>query len=683
MPSALSDFLAREMIGPPDDAASMGRPVNAPYPGEPDPAAPDVVLAEEAVEPDPNAYPGDLDRLHKRLVRRFEEAEQVSSGARALAERDRDYTDNYDDGQWTPAEKKALRERGQPVTTTNYVRRKVELLSGLERKSRTDPKAYPRTPNEDKRADVATQALRFISDQTNIPVARSAVYKNMMVEGFGGAEIGLEDDGKGGADITVTHIEWDRLWFDPHSRSADFSDARYLGVVLWMDMDQLEDMYPNAEDVVGDTFAFDGGTYEDKPGVVSWQDNQRRRARVVQPHWIERGVWWTATITKAGFLAEPQQSPFKDARGRSACPLILQSAYVDRENNRFGMVRDLISQQDNINKRESKSLHLLAVNQIVAQAGAVDDVEKARREAARPDGYLEINGDLRFEVSRGGDIAMAHFQLLQHSIAEMQASGPNASMAGNDPRQLSGRAILAQQAGGAAQNEPLADNLREWTRRVYEMCWMAVREFWTGQRWVRVTDDMGALQFVGLNRPVTVQDRLVAMPEDQRAAAMQQMGLTPDDPRLQQVLEIENDVSDLEVDITIEEGADIPAQQAEEFQAITQLVGSVPALATPPVLEALIANSSLKSKSKLLEAMKGMQEAQAQQAQEQAPMAQAHAEADIRGKNAKAAADEALAAERTHGAVQKIATVEKMVSESPVMPVGGPGLPPKQPDGAA
>ena len=40
----------------------------------------------------------------------------------------------------------------------NYVRRKVKLLLGLERKARTDPKAHPRTPREDDRAEAATAA---------------------------------------------------------------------------------------------------------------------------------------------------------------------------------------------------------------------------------------------------------------------------------------------------------------------------------------------------------------------------------------------------------------------------------------------------------------------------------------------------------------------------------------------
>jgi hypothetical protein len=41
------------------------------------------------------------------------------------------------------------------------------MLCGLERRARTDPKAFPRTPAEDDRADAATQALRYVADDND------------------------------------------------------------------------------------------------------------------------------------------------------------------------------------------------------------------------------------------------------------------------------------------------------------------------------------------------------------------------------------------------------------------------------------------------------------------------------------------------------------------------------------
>ena len=134
---------------------------------------------------------------------------------------------------------------------------------------------------------------------------------------------------------------------------------------------------------------------------------------------------------------------------------------------------------------------------------------------------------------------------------------------GTDSRELSGRAILAQQAGGAVQNEPLADSLRMWSRRVYEMAWMAAREYWGAGKWVRVTDDLGATRWVGINMPVTVQDQLAA---DAGSAARHgdaaHADRSPAIRGLQQVRRDRQPDHDLDVDITVEEGPSTPTQQS-------------------------------------------------------------------------------------------------------------------------
>jgi hypothetical protein len=602
-------------------------------------------------------YPRDLDDLHTRIVRWFEDAETATDDGRKRSQRDRDYVCGF---QWSEAEQAALKARGQPEITINYCSRKVELMCGLERKSRTDPKAFARNPADEGKADAATQALRYISDDNNFPLIRSLVYENLMVEGVGGAELGLEDDGKGGANITITEVPYDRLFWDPHSRRLDFSDGRYKGIVIWMDRDQAYETWPDAEDLISDTFQTQTGSYGDRPNEIVWCDSQRERVRIVQCHWQERNEWWVATLTRVGFLAEPMRSPFLGNKGTSASGLIMASAHVDRENNRYGMVRDLISLQDEVNKRRSKLLHSLSVAQVILEDGAVADVDKARREVARPDGVIVVNPGLRFEISNGNDMADGQFKLMQHATAEMQASGPNASMSGTDPRELSGRAILAQQAGGAAAHEPIADTLRMWSRTLYQVAWMAARQYWTAGRWVRVTDDLGTTKYIGVNQPVRVMDELAAMPEDQRAQAMQAMQIVPGDPRLQQVIRIENDITDMDVDITIEEGIDVPSIQAEQFQNLLQLAGTQPGLIPP---EMLIAASNFRNKEDLLKMLKDRQEAQAQHQQVVQKMTMDKAQADTTATQAKAAADFALAAERKHASVHHIANTHQMHNE--------------------
>lgn len=549
------------------------------------------------------------------LVRYFEESEELTTEARQLAERDRDY---YDNDQWTAEELATLSKRKQPALVINYIKRKVEFLRGFERRMRSDPKAYPRNPGDEDAANAATDALRYISDNNDFDRVRSEVYENMIIEGYGGVDVTVTQTEKGHV-INTEYVPWDRLFYDPHSRMRDFSDAKYRGIVIWQDASDVLNQYPNAKDVVDATFNsyMPSDTYEDRPRD-NWCDNNRKRIRVVQIHYYEDGEWMTAKYTKGGYLEEPQVSSYLDADGRSSCSLIMRSAYIDRNNNRYGSVRASIGLQDEINKRRSKALHLMNVRQTMYETGAIKDKEAARRELAKPDGMVEVTPDLKFDVLNTGDMASAQFQLLQQATAEMQGEGPNAALSGKDPRQQSGKAIQAQQEGGSIEMEPLIDELNQWTRDVYEACWARVRQFWTEEKWLRITDDDRNIKWVGLNHEVTLQEKLERLNEAKRAQAMQQLQLVPNDPRLQEVIEVENVAAELDVDIVIEEGPDISTLQSEQFEQLSQLAASGMTMrdGRPIPLELIIEASSLRNKDKLIKMARGEDEEEGEQSAE-------------------------------------------------------------------
>jgi hypothetical protein len=236
---------------------------------------------------------------------------------------------------------------------------------------------------------------------------------------------------------------------------------------------------------------------------------------------------------------------------------------------------------------------------------AIQDANVAKTELAKPDGHLEINAGAKFGEDFGilptTDMSAGNLQLLHLAISEMQASGPNAAMAGKAQGQQSGRALEAQVQAGAVEIEPQNDKLRNFTRNIYAAAWMRARQFWTGETWVRVTDDDRNIKFVGLNKQVTLGDRLAQMQPEMRAAWMQQNQIGPNDPRLQQVVDVENNVSGLFVDIEVEEGPDISSLQGEQFETLAGLAKA--GLPIPP--DAIVEASSLRNKDAILKKMRG------------------------------------------------------------------------------
>ena len=564
------------------------------------------------------------------LCRMFEESEDSSYESRKLAERDRDYVDNK---QLTAEELATYKKRGQPPVIDNRIKTKIDYLVGLEKQQRIDPKALPRTPKHEDDADGATEALRYVAEEQDYDAKRSSVWRNMLVEGTGGIGVSVTEavdyNGQPGVEIKISRYSWDRLFYDPHSSELDFEDAGYRGVVIWMDYDDALAMYrdnPDAADILDTTLTTaPSDTYDDKPKHSLWADKKRKRVRICQI-WVKRDEkWYFAEYTKGGIL-KSGPSPFVTDKGEPDCELIFQSAYIDRDNNRYGLVREMITLQDEINKRRSKSLHLLSSNQTLFEKGAIKDVEKFRREKARPDGTMEVApGALRdgaVETIDGTQLATAHFQLLQESKNAIDLKGPNATEMGDKTggsNAASGRAIVASQQGGMIQIGDLMDNLRHLDRRVFRAMWNRIRQYWTAEKWIRVTDDENSVKWVGMN--VDPQQAQMLMQQNPEAA--------------QKIKGIVGSVAELDCDIIIDEAPDSLTPQLEQFQSLVELKkfdteGEI------PFKSIVRAAPNLKGKQAILNEME-QRAAQKQQASQPAQQLQQRgAEAEVAETESKA-----------------------------------------------
>jgi len=547
------------------------------------------------------------------LITWFEDAEEASESARKKSERDRDY---YDGNQLTAAEMKVLAERGQPDVIVNRIQSKINYLVGFEATNRTDPKGFPRTPQDEGAAEACTDALRYTEDKAELKPKFSNVWEQMLVEGYGGVELIVEEKfdtatGQPKREIAAVEWDWDRLFYDPHSRKSDFSDARYLGGVVWMDAEDAKQMWPGEEQSESiEKTILDGQlstTYDDRPEWSKWTTGKgRKRVRIVQIYHREGREWILCKFTKGGKL-ESMPVPFKDQDGDSWCPLILQSAFVDRKNNRYGIVRSMVSVQDEINKRRSKALHRLSQRQVKAERGAVDDVDAAKKELSKPDGWVEVNPGFEFELLAQGDQLSAELTMLQEAKNEIELMGPNASLQGKGADAASGRAILANQSGGQTEISVLVDRHRNLKKRVYQRMWDLIRQFKDDQWWIRVTDNEENVKFVGFNRPVTMREELMkraetaGVPPDQFAQQIMELEADPNAAQqLEQVIRTENNPSEMYMDITVEEIPDTANIAMEQFDALIKLA---PAVVFPPTV--YIKASGLRNKRELLEEIQG------------------------------------------------------------------------------
>lgn len=559
-----------------------------------------MAVAEQQMEAEEQPQGRGLE-TYKRWWR---SAEEQHSKARKHAHRDRDWYDNYDNSQWDETEKAVLEKRSQPIVSSNRIKRKVNFMCGVEQKSRSDPMAQPRSPQHQEAANVATKVLTFIEDNTRFDRISSRCFKDFYIEGIGVCEVIVEEKPQSASkadlmgstmmtepqpeyEIVINKIDYDQFFYDPRSSEEDFSDARYVGYQEWFDEEDAKEMFPEKEAEIAGSMSdnvLDEG-YEDKPGM-HWGDSQRKRVRIACMYWRDgKDVWHYVYFTGGGVLDEGV-SPYEE-EGQPACPIIAESAYVTRDNERYGGVRDMISPQREMNYRRSMALFLLKNRRMWSAPGVFNDNEQnTKEEVARADGHIRANGakDVDWGFIDSSQEIQGNFELLQEAKSEIETQGPNSGLQGRGTEDQSGKAIALQQNAGLAEENTLFDTHNDWKLRVYRAMWWRAKQYWTEERAIRVTDDQNATQFIMVNQPSLQMDPQTGMP----------------------VQGAENALAEMDVDIVLELGPDMITLQHEEFAQLGELAKA--GIPVPP--DVLLEASQLRNKRELIDRLKQEMSAQ-------------------------------------------------------------------------
>ena len=590
--------------------------------------------------------------------------------------------------QWTDEEIAELGKRKQPVIVDNLIRRKVNSVRGEEIDKRVDPEARPRTPKHEDEARAVTDAMRFVEEDQDIDGLGGDAALDALNTGIFGAIV--ETDHEDGYRCTAQHVPWSQLAIDPRSRRRDGSDARWKANIQWMDLEDAEDVYPDAADALEkgchQHLGTDDDTTEDRP--KKWFDGKRKRVKICEMYYRQGKDWYRCDFTQGADLRECAPSPYLDPKtGRPWCPLLIYRVYIDDENQAHGPVADLISPQDEVNKRKSKFLHIINTKQVIYEEGAVDDITAFQKAIATPDGAAKVNpgalnpasGAPQIQINTGADMGMGQVRLLQEAKQAIDAIGPAAANLPDIPQSASGRALMARQKSATRELGPFFEVFSKFRLDIYWHVYGCIKQFWTDELWLRVTDEeeTAGYRWVGINRRMTRGQRMQELLQkgqqlqtalqnaagDEADGVMQRVqqahqamtqqafsvGQAPpggdqhilamilQDPAMQAQI-IENQVGEAMVDITIHEAPDSAVLEDEEFGKLSDLFAPViqgnPQMA-PMLVKMLVRLSAFREKRELLKEMdKPPDPQQAQMQQMQAQLQQQMQQLQLAGAKA-------------------------------------------------
>jgi len=446
--------------------------------------------------------------------------------------------------QWTREQIKTIRERGQPVTTANEYARKVNAIVGVIERLKQDPKAQPNSPQHAEGADLGTETLRYAMNSQQWDSIQPICSLNGAVDGIAGIEFDITQGDMGDPEIAIANVEPDTFFYDPRSNKQDFTDALFLGTSKWVDKEVLKDMFPDrADDIEG--LSSQGSEFQTgSDREVVWTNSSEGMVRAVDHWYYCKGQWkWCFHI--GGVKLAEGVSPWLDEKNKTQPKFCMYSAAVDHEGDRYGFLRNLKSSCDEVNQRKSRMLHISNSRRVIAKDGAVKNVEKARKEWARADGWVKLEPHAEYGKDIFVDNTAQDFQgqlaLYQEAKQELDRFGPNAAQLGQGDAGKSGRAIALLQQAGLAELGPFLLAYRNWKFRVYRMMWNAIQRHWQTERWIRVTDSEGLTQFIQLNG--------LAVDQYGRPALVNALG-------------------SLDVDITLDESGDVVTTMAEALETL-------------------------------------------------------------------------------------------------------------------
>ncbi|MEO6147530.1 MAG: portal protein [Sulfuriferula sp.] len=554
-------------------------------------------------------------------------------GWRLSADIEADY---YDSNQLDSQTLYDMEERGQAPIIENLIKPAIDVVLGMEVKSRTDWKVRPGGDgkvNSDL-ADALSLKLHNAELESRADRSISDAYAHQMKVGMGWVEVARESDPMKGP-YRVQNIHRREIWWDWRAKKSDLSDARYLLRRQWLDEDIAIAAFPKAKKIIqvlsGTMAMNDIITTEDTDLAMSLET--ARTTSIDQSEWLnaERHLvciyemWYRKMVR--GYvirlpngrvvelnlnndkhceailcgIAKPQPAsfmkpfqswwigPHKMSDGPSPYrhdwfPYVPFIGYrEDRTGVPYGLIRSMRSGQDDVNSRKQKMRWLLSSSRVLADDDAVKDHNLAAAEVARPDAYVILNSNRKpsskFSVEDGGNLATQQFEVYKDakdSIA--QAAGIYQSMMGNNSNASSGTAINSLVEQGTIGLAEINDNARFARRQVGEILLSLVMEDLEGRPIAVTIDDGLAERVVNLNTPTL----------DPQTGAMK----------------LENDVSAANVRVVIDDVQSSPTYRAQQQAQLMELTKSLPPQAQGLIIDFVIEATDLPNRREMAERLR-------------------------------------------------------------------------------
>ena len=457
----------------------------------------------------------------------------------------------YRGEQWDAADLSSLDDQGRPALTINTILPTINTVLGEQTTRRADVTFKPRGRGKQDIADTLTKLFLQISDNNKLDWVEAQVFSDGLIQDRGWFDVRVDFDDHIQGEVRITAKDPLDILIDPDAKDYDPRTWNEIFETRWMSLDEIEETYGQKKadqlrvtveqgSALGtDSIEYEEIRYGDTYSGVEYQQGNTtnpeenraiRSVRVIERqyyrlkecmfyidrltgdmrevpyNWTKkkreefadiydldiitkliRKVRWTVTADR--IVLHDDWSPYNHFTLVPYFPFW-------RRGRPFGMVRNLISPQEQLNKISSQELHIVnttANSGWIVESGSLSgmDADDLEEHGAETGLVLEFNRGFNPPAKiPPNQIPTGLDRISQKAAINIKSiSGISDSMLGTDSPEVSGVAIRAKQNRGAMMIQVPLDNLAKTRQYLAEKVLNLVQSYYTEARVIQITDE--------------------------------------------------------------------------------------------------------------------------------------------------------------------------------------------------
>ena len=447
--------------------------------------------------------------------------------------------------QWDPTDAKKLADEGRPALTINTILSTVNTVLGEQTAKRAEMNFKPRSNGNEDTATALTKVVMQIGDNNKLDWVESQVFSDGLIQDRGYFDVRINFDDSIQGEVEIHSLDPLDVLIDVDAKEYDPATWSEVITTRWLSLDQIESTYGEKvadslsslatggdiyggdsvaieDNKFGDSASFDladDGNTDKTIRSVRVVERQHRRMcmsewfidpqngdmRPVPENWdkakrqefgqqfglfiqkrLAPRVRWTVSADKV--LLHDEWSPYK------TFTVVPYFSYF-RRGKPFGMVKNLISPQEQLNKISSQELHIVnttansgwiteegslvnMTNEDLTERGAETGLHLVHARGTNPPSKIQPN-----QIPTGIDRIT---QKAAHNIKEI--SGVSDAMLGYESAEVSGVALKSKQERGQIQIQVPLDNLARTRHMLAEKILELVQQFYVEERLIQITN---------------------------------------------------------------------------------------------------------------------------------------------------------------------------------------------------